>query len=101
MAGSHGRELWFDTDLGDEYIYNNNFTFQVPDFYCGALEGSHDPSSIAGYTNIHDLFIVALQVSIITMPILYFWCFPHRGRYNNLEHNLEPIYTSKETTTHI
>ncbi len=19
MAGSHGRELWFDTDLGDEY----------------------------------------------------------------------------------
>ncbi len=20
MAGSHGRELWFDTDLGDEYI---------------------------------------------------------------------------------
>ncbi len=20
MAGSHGRELWFDTDLGDEFI---------------------------------------------------------------------------------
>ncbi len=21
MAGSHGRELWFDTDLGDEYTF--------------------------------------------------------------------------------
>ena len=24
MAGSHGRELWFDTDLGDEYILHNH-----------------------------------------------------------------------------
>ncbi len=24
MAGSHGRELWFDTDLGDEYYTFNS-----------------------------------------------------------------------------
>ncbi len=40
MAGSHGRELWFDTDLGDEsithaislHIFNRQLLQTVPHF---------------------------------------------------------------------